>query len=88
MPCRPRGRAEVQLCSCITSAQDGLGGQCHAPVPLLPRKIPLTHCTADLMKPKTDLDVCREVKVSCSHRFLTRNVLPIASSYTNIDIPD
>ena len=43
----------------------GVGGQRHAPVALLPRMSPGTHCTVSSVGPKIGLDGCREKKISC-----------------------
>jgi pyruvate/2-oxoglutarate/acetoin dehydrogenase E1 component len=37
----PRGVVEVQLYSFMTSAVDGVGGQCHAPAAFIPGKDPI-----------------------------------------------
>jgi hypothetical protein len=41
----------------LTSALDGVGGQCHDPAALLPGKRPGTHCTGGWVGPGVVLDV-------------------------------
>ena len=42
---QPIGRVEVQLCSFLTTALEGVNGQQHAPAALYPRERHGTHCT-------------------------------------------
>ena len=39
----------------LTSALEEMGGQCHAPAALHPRKRPGTHCTVGWMGPRANL---------------------------------
>ena len=52
-----RGSRYISTLS-LTSAPDGVGGQRHTPVALLPRNRPGTHCTGGLVSPTASLDGC------------------------------
>jgi hypothetical protein len=66
MSCRHTGGVDVRLYSFLTLALDGgVGGQCHAPAALPPRKRHGTHCTGGCMGPRTGLSRCAEEIISC-----------------------
>ena len=67
----------------LTSAVDGVGGQCHAPC-ALPRKIPSTHCTGLWVGPRAGLD---GEEISPTPEFDPWNVQPVGSRYADCGNP-
>jgi len=55
---RPIEEVEVELYSFLTTALEGVRGQCHAPAALYPREKPGTHCTEGWVGPRVGLDRC------------------------------
>ena len=78
---RPIGRVEVYLYSFLTTAQEGMKGQRHAPAALYPRERHSTHCIGGWMGPVAGLDGCGKSRLPPG--FDPRTVQPVASRYTD-----
>ena len=54
----PEGEKRPSSTLYLTSAQNGAGGQCHAPAALPPEKRPGTHCIGGWVGPRAGRDGC------------------------------
>ena len=62
LPCKHKWTAGVQRYVSITSAVDGVGGQCHAPAALPPGKKHCIHCRRGWVGPSNSLDGYRKCR--------------------------
>jgi hypothetical protein len=69
----------------LTSALDGVGGQCHAPAALIPRKRSGTHCIGGWVGPRAGLH--GSGKSLSLLGFDPRIIQPVASRCSNYAFP-